>query len=329
MKAIVCYAYAPVSDLKYAEFPEPDAGPGEVVIDVSAAGVNYPDVLIVQGKYQTKPELPFVPGSEASGTIRSIGAGVTGFAVGDKVAAFTGQGAFAEEVRVSASQVWHLPKGLDAEIAAGVLITYGTSYHALKDRAALKAGETLLVLGAGGGVGITAVELGKQMGARVIAAASSDEKLALAKQQGADVLINYATGNLREEIKALTDGRGVDVVYDPVGGDMSITAVKSLAWGGRHLVVGFAAGTIPAIPANLLLLKSASSVGVLWGNSLRADPVPQGKNIDEILAWLADGKLHPVIDARYTLEQAVTALEYVENRQVKGKVLLTLGNEQN
>lgn len=329
MKAIVCYAYAPVSDLKYAEFPEPDAGPGEVVIDVSAAGVNYPDVLIVQGKYQTKPELPFVPGSEASGTIRSIGAGVTGFAVGDKVAAFTGQGAFAEQVRVSASQVWHLPKGLDAEIAAGVLITYGTSYHALKDRAALKAGETLLVLGAGGGVGITAVELGKQMGARVIAAASSDEKLALAKQQGADVLINYATGNLREEIKALTDGRGVDVVYDPVGGDMSITAVKSLAWGGRHLVVGFAAGTIPAIPANLLLLKSASSVGVLWGNSLRADPVPQGKNIDEILAWLADGKLHPVIDARYTLEQAVTALEYVENRQVKGKVLLTLGNEQN
>lgn len=329
MKAIVCYAYAPVSDLKYAEFPEPDAGPGEVVIDVSAAGVNYPDVLIVQGKYQTKPELPFVPGSEASGTIRSIGAGVTGFAVGDKVAAFIGQGAFAEQVRVSASQVWHLPKGLDAEIAAGVLITYGTSYHALKDRAALKAGETLLVLGAGGGVGITAVELGKQMGARVIAAASSDEKLALAKQQGADVLINYATGNLREEIKALTDGRGVDVVYDPVGGDMSITAVKSLAWGGRHLVVGFAAGTIPAIPANLLLLKSASSVGVLWGNSLRADPVPQGKNIDEILAWLADGKLHPVIDARYTLEQAVTALEYVENRQVKGKVLLTLGNEQN
>lgn len=324
----MCDAYAAVSELKYADFPAPEAGPGEVVLDVAAAGVNYPDVLMVQGRYQTKPALPFVPGSEASGTIRSIGAGVTGFAVGDKVVAFTGLGGFAEQVNAPASQVWHLPEGLDAEIASGVLITYGTSYHALKDRAALKAGETLLVLGAGGGVGITAVELGKLMGARVIAAASSEEKLALAKQQGADHLINYATGNLREEIKALTDGRGVDVVYDPVGGDMSIAAVKNLAWGGRHLVIGFAAGTIPAIPANLLLLKSASSVGVLWGNSLRADPVPHGKNIDEILAWLAEGKLRPVIDARYALQEAVDALEYVENRQVKGKVLLTLGNEQ-
>lgn len=327
MKAIVCDAYASVSELKLADFPAPEAGPGEVVIDVAAAGVNFPDVLIVQGKYQAKPELPFVPGSEAAGTIRSIGAGVTGFAVGDAVVAFTGLGAFAEQASVPASQLWHLPDGLAPDIASGVLITYGTSYHALKDRAALQAGETLLVLGAGGGVGITAVELGKQMGARVIAAASSDDKLALAKQQGADDLINYSTGNLREEIKALTDGRGVDVVYDPVGGDMSVTAVKSLAWGGRHLVIGFAAGAIPAIPANLLLLKSAASVGVLWGNSLRADPVRQGKNIDEILAWLAEGKLRPVIDRRYTLEEAVTALEYVENRQVKGKVLLTLGNE--
>lgn len=323
----MCDAYASVSELKLADFPAPEAGPGEVVIDVAAAGVNFPDVLIVQGKYQAKPELPFVPGSEAAGTIRSIGAGVTGFAVGDAVVAFTGLGAFAEQASVPASQLWHLPDGLAPDIASGVLITYGTSYHALKDRAALQAGETLLVLGAGGGVGITAVELGKQMGARVIAAASSDDKLALAKQQGADDLINYSTGNLREEIKALTDGRGVDVVYDPVGGDMSVTAVKSLAWGGRHLVIGFAAGAIPAIPANLLLLKSAASVGVLWGNSLRADPVRQGKNIDEILAWLAEGKLRPVIDRRYTLEEAVTALEYVENRQVKGKVLLTLGNE--
>ena len=328
MKAIVCDAYASVSELKLADFPAPEAGPGEVVIDVAAAGVNFPDVLIVQGKYQAKPDLPFVPGSEAAGTIRSIGAGVTGFAVGDAVVAFTGLGAFAEQASVPASQLWHLPDGLAPDIASGVLITYGTSYHALKDRGALQAGETLLVLGAGGGVGITAVELGKQMGARVIAAASSDDKLALARQQGADDLINYSTGNLREEIKALTDGRGVDVVYDPVGGDMSVTAVKSLAWGGRHLVIGFAAGAIPAIPANLLLLKSAASVGVLWGNSLRADPVRQGKNIDQILAWLAEEKLRPVIDRRYRLEEAVSALEYVENRQVKGKVLLTLGNEQ-
>lgn len=324
----MCDAYASVSELKLADFPAPEAGPGEVVIDVAAAGVNFPDVLIVQGKYQAKPDLPFVPGSEAAGTIRSIGAGVTGFAVGDAVVAFTGLGAFAEQASVPASQLWHLPDGLAPDIASGVLITYGTSYHALKDRGALQAGETLLVLGAGGGVGITAVELGKQMGARVIAAASSDDKLALARQQGADDLINYSTGNLREEIKALTDGRGVDVVYDPVGGDMSVTAVKSLAWGGRHLVIGFAAGAIPAIPANLLLLKSAASVGVLWGNSLRADPVRQGKNIDQILAWLAEEKLRPVIDRRYRLEEAVSALEYVENRQVKGKVLLTLGNEQ-
>lgn len=324
MKAIVCDAYAPVTDLTFKDFPDPIAGPGEVVIDVVAAGVNYPDVLMVQGKYQTKPDLPFVAGSEAAGTIRSVGEGVRDFSPGDRVVAFTGRGAFAEQVCVPATQVWHLPDGVDPQVASGILITYGTSYHALKDRAALQPGETLLVLGAGGGVGITAVELGKQMGARVIAAASSADKLALARQQGADDVIDYASGNLREEIKALTGGRGVDVVYDPVGGDMTIAAIKSLAWGGRHLVIGFAGGTIPAIPANLLLLKSAASVGVLWGNSLRADPVPHGHNIGEILAWLAEGRLHPVIDARYPLRDAVAALTHVENRKAKGKVLLTL-----
>lgn len=328
MKAMVCARFAPVQDLEFGAFPEPEAGPGEVVIDVAAAGVNYPDVLIVQGKYQTKPPLPFVPGSEAAGHIRSVGEGVTGFAPGDRVVAFTGSGAFAEQVRVPATQVWHLPAGIDMEVAAGMIITYGTSYHALKDRAALRAGETLLVLGAGGGVGLTAVELGKRMGARVIAAASSAEKLALARQQGADELIDYATDDLREQVKALTGGKGVDVVYDPVGGAMSITAVKSLAWGGRHLVIGFASGDIPAIPANLLLLKSAASVGVLWGNSLRADPEPQGANIRQILAWMAEGALHPVIDARFPLDQATAALAHVEGRKVKGKVLLTLAARQ-
>lgn len=322
MKAVVCEAFAPVADLKFTDFPDPVAGPGEVVIEVAAAGVNFPDVLMVQGKYQVKPPVPFVAGSEAAGTILSVGEGVTGFAVGDRVTAFTGVGSYARQVRVSAAQVWHVPDDLALDIAAGVLITYGTSYHALKDRAALRAGETLLVLGAGGGVGITAVELGKQMGARVIAAASSPEKLALARQQGADELIDYSREDLRERVKDLTGGRGVDVVYDPVGGDLAITALKSLAWEGRHLVIGFAGGTIPQLPANLLLLKSASAVGVLWGNSLRANPAPHGENIRELLAWLAEGRLRPVIDARYPLAQAAEALTHVEQRKAQGKVLL-------
>lgn len=321
---MTCAAFAPIEALSYGDFPAPQAGPGEVVIDVVAAGVNYPDVLIVQGRYQTKPPLPFVPGSEASGRIAAIGEGVEGFAVGDRVIAFTGSGSFAAQVKVPATQVWPAPEGVDLAVAAGIAITYGTSYHALKDRAALKAGETLLVLGAGGGVGLTAVELGKQMGARVIAAASSPEKLALAKQQGADELINYSEEDLRERIKALTDGKGVDVVYDPVGGSMTLTAVKSLAWGGRLLVIGFAGGEIPSIPANLLLLKSASAVGVLWGNSVRADPVPHGANMRQLLDWLAAGTLKPVIDRRFALRDAVAALAHLEGRQVKGKVLLTM-----
>lgn len=324
MKAMICAAYAPVEELRYGDFPAPVAGPGEVVIDVVAAGVNYPDVLIVQGKYQTKPAVPFVPGSEAAGHILALGAGVEGFAVGDRVIAFTGSGAFAEQVRVPATQVWPVPDGVDLEVAAGIAITYGTSYHALKDRAGLKPGETLLVLGAGGGVGLTAVELGKHMGARVIAAASSPEKLALAKAQGADELIDYAQEDLRDRIKELTGGKGVDVVYDPVGGATSIVGVRSLAWGGRHLVIGFAGGEIPAIPANLLLLKSAAAVGVLWGNSVRADPVNQGTNMRQILDWLAQGALRPAIDTRFALSDAVAALQHLEKRQVKGKILLTL-----
>ncbi|WP_375196242.1 NADPH:quinone oxidoreductase family protein [Sphingobium sp.] len=326
MKAIICENFATVGDLKYGVFPAPEPGPGELLINVTAAGVNYPDVLIVQGKYQTKPALPFVPGSEAAGHVAALGEGVEGFAVGDRVIAFTGSGAFAEQVRVPATQVWPVPAGVDLAVAAGIAITYGTSCHALKDRAALQPGETLLVLGAGGGVGLTAVELGKHMGARVIAAASSPEKLALARAQGADELIDYAQEDLRERVKALTGGKGVDIVYDPVGGPMSITAVKSLAWGGRHLVIGFAGGEIPAIPANLLLLKSAAAVGVLWGNSVRADPVRQGANMRQILDWLAQGALKPVIDARFPLSDAADALHHLEKRKVKGKVLLTLAS---
>lgn len=324
MKAVICPAFAPVDALACGDFPAPNAGPGELVIDVVAAGVNYPDVLIVQGKYQTKPALPFVPGSEASGRVAAIGEGVEGFAVGDRVAAFTGSGSFGEQVRVPATQVWPLPSDVDLEVAAGISITYGTSYHALKDRARLKSGETLLVLGAGGGVGLTAVELGKLMGARVIAAASSAEKLALAKAQGADELINYAQEDLRERVKALTDGQGVDVVYDPVGGPMNLTAVKSLAWGGRLLIIGFAGGEIPSVPANLLLLKSASAVGVLWGNSVRADPVGQGANMLQLFDWLAQGAIKPVIDTRFAMTDIVAALHHLEGRKVKGKVLLTI-----
>ncbi len=324
MKAMICSAFAPVEDLRLGELPSPVAEPGEVVIDVVAAGVNYPDVLIVQGKYQTKPVLPFVPGSEAAGRIAAIGEGVQGFEIGDQVIAFTGIGAFAEQVKVPARQVWPVPAGVDLEVAAGISITYGTSYHALKDRAALKPGETLLVLGAGGGVGLTAVELGKLMGARVIAAASSAEKLELARSQGADDLINYADEDLRERIKELTGGKGVDVVYDPVGGATSIIGVRSLAWGGRHLVIGFAGGEIPAIPANLLLLKSASAVGVLWGNSVRADPVAHTVNMRQLLDWMAQDALRPVIDTRFALPDTVAALQHLEKRKVKGKVLLTL-----
>jgi len=325
VKAVVCTEFAPIDALSVAEFPAPVAGPGEVVIDVVAAGVNYPDVLMVQGKYQTKPPLPFVPGSEASGRIDAVGEGVTGFAVGQPVVAFTGTGAFAEQVRVPAKQVWPAPAGVALDVAGGIAITYGTSYHALKDRAALQPCETLLVLGAGGGVGLTAVELGRKLGARVIAAASSADKLALAREQGAHETINYREDDLRERVKALTGGKGVDVVYDPVGGADAIVGVRSLAWGGRFLVIGFAGGEIEQIPANLLLLKSASAVGVLWGNAVRADPALHGANMRQILDWLGAGELRPVIDRRFALDEARAALEHLEGRAVRGKVLLTVG----
>lgn len=324
LEAVVCNGFAPVSALGLGAWSLPAPGPGELLIDVHAAGVNFPDVLMVQGKYQTRPETPFVPGSEAAGVVAAVGEGVTGFAVGQRVAAFTGIGAFAEQVVVSAGQAFPIPDAIDFETAAGVLITYGTSYHALKDRAALAPGETLLVLGAAGGVGLTAVELGALMGARVIAAASSAEKLALARDRGAHELIDYSREDLRARIKELTDGRGIDVVYDPVGGDMTVATVKSLAWGGRLLVVGFAGGAIPSIPANLLLLKSAAAVGVLWGNSLRRDPAPHAVNIDQILRWIAEGALRPEIEGVYPLARVTDALEHLEARRAKGKLILKI-----
>lgn len=328
MKAVICHRFAPVAELDIGEAPAPQAAPGQVLIDVVAAGVNFPDGLMVQGKYQTKPAHPFVPGSEAAGVVGAIGEGVTGFAPGDRVIAFCGIGGFAGQVAVPATQVYALPDDAGFTAAAGMLITYGTSYHALKDRAALQPGETLLVLGAAGGVGLAAVELGALMGARVIAAASTPEKLALARDYGAAETIDYTTEDLRERIKALTDGKGVDVVYDPVGGAMSVSAVKALAWGGRHLVVGFAGGDIPSIPANLLLLKSAASIGVLWGNHLRANPAHHAENIAQLLRWLEQGRIRPAIGAVFPLDRAVDAIDHVMERRAQGKVILAIRNEE-
>jgi NADPH2:quinone reductase len=324
MKAIVCRDFAPIDALRVGDAPDPEITAGRVLIDVHAAGVNFPDVLMVQGKYQTRPPLPFVPGSEVAGIVAAVGTGVTGFAPGDRVLAFSGTGGFAERVSVPAPQVFPLPDEADMTVASGMLITYGTSYHALKDRAALKGGEKLLVLGAAGGVGLAAVELGAMMRARVIAAASTSEKCALADKYGAAETIDYAAKDLREQLKALTGGKGVDVIYDPVGGAMTVPAVKSLAWGGRHLVVGFAAGDIPAIPANLLLLNSAASVGVLWGNALRADPVHHARNIADLTVMLAQGRIRPAVDTIFPLERAVDALEHVAGRRAQGKVILAI-----
>ncbi len=324
MKAVICRKFAPVDALEIGAFAAPAVAPGTLLIDVAAAGVNFPDGLMVQGKYQTKPPVPFVPGSELGGVVRAVGEGVSGFAVGDRIVAFSGTGGFAEQAVVPAPQAFPVPAGADLVVASGMLITYGTSYHALKDRAALKLGETLLVLGAAGGVGLAAVELGTLMGARVIAAASTDEKLALAREYGAAETINYSTEDFRERIKELTRGKGVDVVYDPVGGDLTVPAIKSLAWDGRLLVVGFAAGQIPQIPANLLLLKSASAVGVLWGNSLRADPVHHAGNIAQLLEWLAAGRIKPEVDTTFPLDRAVEAINHVMERRAQGKVILTM-----
>jgi NADPH2:quinone reductase len=293
-----------------------------VVLSVKACGVNFPDVLIIQGKYQFKPALPFSPGSEVSGSVKAVGEGVEGVNVGDHVIAFTGWGGFAEEVAVEARKLIPIPDSIDFSTAAAFTLVYGTAYYALKDRAQLRSGETLLVLGASGGVGLAAVEIGKVMGARVIAAASTDEKLAVCKQHGADALINYSTEDLRERIKALTGGNGVDVIFDPVGSNFSEPALRSIAWNGRFLVIGFAGGDIPRIPLNLALLKSCSIVGVFWGAFTEREPSRNQENLQELLKWLTEGKLKPHISATYPLERAAEALNAMMNRTVKGKVVL-------
>ncbi len=325
MKAVLCRKFGPPSDLVLEDIDSPRAGPGQLVISVAACGVNFPDTLIIQGLYQYKPDFPFSPGGEIAGVVKEVGAGVSMFAIGDRVIAANTWGGFAEEVAVEADRTMAMPEGMDFETAAAFTLTYGTSHHALKDRAALQPGETLLVLGAAGGVGLAAVELGKAMGARVIAAASSADKLAVCRTHGADELIDYTSEDLCARIKLLTDGRGVDVVYDPVGGAFSEPALRSMAWRGRLLVVGFAAGKIPRLPLNLVLLKGCAIVGVFYGAFTRAEPQRNQANLEELVRWVKKGKLRPHISARYPLTQAAEALQELLNRKVQGKVILTTG----
>lgn len=322
MKAVLCRQHGLPDTLELAEMPMPEPGPGQVRITVEAAGVNFPDTLIIQNKYQFKPALPFSPGGELAGTISAVGADVDGFTVGQNVIAFTGWGAFAEEVVADAIKLIPIPPGVPFDIAASFVMTYGTSYHAIKDRAALQAGETMLVLGAAGGVGLAAVELGKALGARVIAAASSAEKLAVCREHGADDTIDYATEDLRERIKALTGGKGVDVVYDPVGGIYSEPALRSMAWRGRFLVVGFANGEIPSIPLNLTLLKGCSIVGVFWGDYVRREPKSNARDLRELVGMMQAGTIRPLVSARYPFAEAADALNAVMQRRVTGKIVL-------
>lgn len=324
MKAVICKEYKTPFELFVDDVAEPKAGAGEVVIDVKAAGVNFPDSLIVQGKYQVKPELPFTPGMESAGVISAVGEGVANFPIGTRVLAHPHVGAFAEKIAVAAHEVIPIPDSMSYSEAAGFVHVYGTSQHALKDRALLKAGETLLVLGAAGGVGLAAVELGKAMGAKVIAAASTAEKLALCKAHGADALIDYSRDDLRKRINEITDGAGIDVVYDPVGGALAEPSIRSLKRYGRYLVVGFAAGEIPKLPLNLLLLKTASAVGVFWGQFVAQEPEKNSANIRELFAWHAQGLLHPYVSAAFPLDKAAEAIRHVADRKALGKVVITV-----
>ena len=325
MKAVLCKQHGLPETLVVEEVPDLEPGPKQVVISVKACGVNFPDTLIIQNLYQFKPELPFSPGGECSGVIKSVGEGVSHLQPGQPVLAFTGWGGFAEEVIAPVKSVIPLPPGLDMSIAAAFMMTYGTSYHALKDRAQLQPGETLLVLGAAGGVGLAAIELGKKMGARVIAAASTAEKLSVCVDHGADETINYETEDLRERVKALTDGKGVDVIYDPVGGKYADPALRSIGWKGRYLVVGFAAGDIPKVPLNLALLKGCAIMGVFWGDFAVREPQTNMANGMQLFQWLMTGELKPHISATYPLAQASEALRSLMERKVSGKVVLVTG----
>jgi NADPH2:quinone reductase len=324
MKAILCTHYGAPDELQFAEVPDLVAGPGEVVVKVAAAALNFFDTLIISGKYQFKPKFPFSPAAEFSGVVESLGPGVTSFAAGDKVMAFIGWGAARERVAVRADKLVRIPAGLDFERAAGLPCVYGTTYYALRERGALKPGETLAVLGAAGGTGMAAVELGKLMGARVIACASSDEKLAFAREHGADETVNYSKDDLKEALRRLTGGRGVDVLYDPVGGAYSEAALRAMAWEGRFLVVGFAAGDIPKMPLNLVLLKGCDIRGVFWGGWLNRDLAGHRADTEQIARWCVERKISGHVQAVYPLADTAQALKDIAARKAMGKVVLRL-----
>lgn len=322
MRAVRCHELTGPSSLRLDEVESPKPGAGEVLIEVKAAGVNFPDVLLSYGKYQFKPQPPFSPGNEAAGVVKAVGAGVTSVKPGDRVAGTLIYGAFAEEIVIPEPMVTKIPDGVSFEVAAVTLLTYGTTIHALVDRAALKEGETLLVLGAAGGVGTAAIELGKVLGAKVIAAASTDEKIAFCKELGADEGVVYGKEDLKDRVKVLTNGNGANVIYDPVGGPYADPALRSIAWEGRYLVVGFAAGDIPKIPLNLVLLKGCQIVGVFWGSFTMRDPAKNAANAKRLFDWVAEGKLKPHVDTVLKFADAQKALERMEKRDVKGKLVL-------
>ena len=323
MKAVVCVEHGMPEALVYQDVPTPVPGRGEVRIKVEAAGVNFPDALIIQNLYQSKPPLPFSPGGEAAGVIDAVGEGVTDLAVGDRAVAMIGHGCFAEYVVAKRAQVVPIPGAMPSDVAAGFIMTYGTSHHALKQRAKLQPGETMLVLGAAGGVGLTAVELGKVMGAKVIAAASTDEKLALCRDYGADETINYTDASLKDEVKRLTGGKGVDVVYDPVGDRFAEPAFRCMGWNGRYLIVGFAGGNIPSLPLNLPLIKGASLVGVFWGAFTQFEPAVHRTNMAELLDWYAKGTIKPHVSKHFPLSEGAAAIRWMMDRKATGKVVLT------
>lgn len=324
MKAVLCKAYGPPESLVLEDVPAPEPGAGEVLVDVHASALNFPDVLMIAGKYQSQPPFPFSPGGELAGTISALGDGVEGFEVGERIFAATGVGGFAEQVVVREKALMRIPESMSFAQASGISTTYGTSYYALKQRADLQPGETLLVLGAAGGVGLAAVELGKAMGARVIAAASSAEKLAAAKAAGADELIDYSDGELKDKVKALTDGKGADVIYDPVGGALFDQCMRCINWYGRILVIGFAAGDIPKVPINLILLKSCQLVGVFFGSWSARFPAEARSNLQQVVDFHSAGRIQALVGREFSLDQYAQALRCLSERQAIGKVVVNV-----
>jgi len=322
MKALLCTRYGTPDDLELTDVPDPVPEPGQAVVRIKAAALNFFDTLIIAGKYQTKPAFPFSPAAEFAGAVEQVGNGVSGLRPGDRVLGYVGYGAARESIAVPAERLVKIPDGVDIDHAAGITVTYGTGLHALKDRAALKPGETMAVLGASGGVGLAAVEIGKLLGARVIACASSPEKIAFACKHGADDGVDYGKEDLKDALRRVTDGRGVDVIYDPVGGALSEAALRALVWMGRFMVIGFAAGDIPRLPLNLVLLKSCDVRGVYWGSWVTRDPAGHRANSAQLLTWLAEGKLSSHVHAVYPLDQAADALKAIAAREVMGKVIL-------